>query len=141
MDDPIWSKHFARQIAQTLGYRLPDAPPGSGSIDFDPLAEGIVRELTETFRYLPPQQIQCALDFAGFLRAHEINGRYLDPRHLCSLVQDKLQEVRDLTLLLRQRYGMVQPADEKDYWTEEDERDLTANSLRVWDEREAAGEA
>jgi hypothetical protein len=141
MDDPMWSRHFARQIAQTLGYQLPDAPVGSGSIDFDPVADAIVQELTETFRFLPPEQIQCALDFAGYLRANEINGRHTAPEHLRSWVPIKLQEVRDLSLMLRQRYGTDEPADEKDYWTEQDERDLTANSLRVWDEREAAGEA
>ncbi len=142
MSDPIWSKVFAHRVAEFLGYRMPKGwatATEPGWVDLDPEAEGIVEELTEAFRYLPPRQAQELLDYAEFLRGHKIVG--VGAEHLPVWVREKLREVCDLALFLRQRYGTARPADEQDSWTEEDKREFTASGLDVWDEREAAGGA
>jgi hypothetical protein len=136
MENAIWSMHFARQIAQKLGYGPPGAPPAALGIDLGPEPERIVKEMTEAFRYLPPEKIQVAFDFADFLRVHEIDSS--PPAHRPSRMAETFREVCDLALFLRSRYGNSQPADEKDYWTDEDRRDLTLASINRWDEREAA---
>jgi hypothetical protein len=136
MENAIWSMHLARQVAQKLGYGPPDAPLGALGIDFGPEPEPIVREMTEAFRYLPVGKIQEVLDFASFLRSREIDGCSSSQRP--SRMAERLREVCDLVLFLRSRYGNNEPADEKDYWTDEDRREWTLGSINRWDEREAA---
>jgi len=127
MENAIWSMHFARQVAQKLGYGPPDVPPGALGIDLGSESEGIIKEMTEAFHYLPSEKIQAALDFAGFLRVHEIDACPSPSR--ASQMAEKLREVCDLAIFLRSRYGTSQPADERDYWTDEDRRDL---QLATW---------
>lgn len=136
MEQAIWSMHFARQAAQRLGYGPPDAPPGALGIDLGAEPERIIKEMTEAFRYLPPEKTREVLDFAAFLRAHVIEG--CSPLHRPFQMAEKLQEACDLAVFLRGRYGTELPADEKDYWTDEDRRDFTIGSINRWDERESA---
>jgi hypothetical protein len=127
MDNVTWSSGFARRIAQTLGYRLPGECGEGSLVDYDSEAERIVGEITGAFRHLPGGKIQCALDFAEFLRA-KIDSSFCPPPAMH--VADKLREVRDLVMALRDRHGTDRPADEADYWTEGDERDLSAQTWR-----------
>jgi hypothetical protein len=133
LSDPIWSRGFARQIAEELGFRVPDGPTGAGTFDFDPEAERIVEEITEAFRYLPAEKVQYTLDFAEFL-GNKIKSYYL--RLDRSFISEKLREVGDLAQMLRTRYGSDQPADEKDHWTEEDQRDLTRAAFQRLDKED-----
>ncbi len=55
---------------------------------------------------------------------------------LKSLPSEKVTEVRDFALFLRERYGRSEVIDESDEWTEEDLRDVTIASLRYADELE-----
>lgn len=126
MSDPIWSRTFARQIAETLGYRRKDTEADTGLVDFDPKAEQTIEEVTEAFRYLSADKVQCGLDFAEFLRSR-IDSSYCPPP---SYVPEKLREVRDLVLFLREKYGTDEPADESDEWSDEDERNLIADTWR-----------
>jgi hypothetical protein len=47
------------------------------------------------------------------------------------------EEVKKLVWRLRKERGFNEPIDDRDEWTAEDKRDLTAASLRRWDEEEA----
>jgi hypothetical protein len=140
MSDAMWSEAFAGQVAEFLGYRAPGAEE-PGYVALDPEAKRIIAAIAETFRYLPAPQTQTVLDYAEFLHGAKIKGIWAPPEHREAWVAEKLREVGDLALFLRQRYGTERPADEKDHWTEEDERDLTAYSMRIWEERENSGEA
>ncbi len=128
MDTAIWSSLLARRAAEALGYAVPEAKPGPNAIPYGPEAEALVRELTETFRYLPLEKVRQALDFAEFLRTEKIDQE--PPAHRPTWAAQKLAEVRDLALFLRERYGEAQPADEKDYWTEEDRQDMQREAWR-----------
>jgi hypothetical protein len=132
MSDPIWSRQFARRVAELLGYRVPAMAPELGYVDFDTEAEKVVEAIAEAFRYLPPGHIQGVLDYAEFLRSHKIAGFGVEC--LQTWVPEKLRQVQELTLFLKQRHGTALPADEKDYWTEEDERDF---ALQTWQRLEA----
>ncbi len=127
MDEPIWSRQFARRVARSLGYRAPDPTGEAGEIDFTPEAERIVEELTEAFRYLPPGPFRHVLDYTEFLRSRQTVE--CTPGYHPTWALEKLRAVCDLALFLKARHGTDQPADEKDYWTEEDLHDLT---LETW---------
>jgi len=139
VDEPIWSRTFARRIARSLGYRLPGPDEEAGGLEVPPEAARLIEELTEAFRYLPPGPLRHVLDYTEFVRGRQAE-EYTPGSH-ADCVLEKLQAVCDLAVFLNGRHGTKQPADEKDYWTEEDERDFTAYSLNLWDEREAAGGA
>ena len=55
---------------------------------------------------------------------------------LKSLPSEKVTEVRDFALFLRERYGKSEIIDASDEWTEEDLRDVTIVALRYTDEFE-----
>jgi hypothetical protein len=133
-DDAPWSSLFARRVAETIGYAPPGATLGADKIPLTVEAEQILHEVTEAFRYLPPKKIQLALDFAAFLRAHGINGGDIALSVRSSEAAKNLNEARDLILFLRSRFGEEEPADEKDYWTEEDRQEATLASLRYAEE-------
>ena len=121
----MWSKWLAEEIARTLGY----APEALGE---EQRPQAIVGELAEAFRYLPPDKLQLARDFASFLRGQSPpTGPGWE-----SLLVDRLGEVRDLALFLKGRYGYEQPVDESDEWTEQDERDATLAALRRLDQED-----
>jgi len=50
-------------------------------------------------------------------------------RALSALPSDKVAEVQDFILFLKDRYGLKQLVDESDAWTEEDLNDLTTAVL------------
>jgi hypothetical protein len=50
-------------------------------------------------------------------------------RALSALPSEKVAEVRDFILFLKERYGYERTVDESTIWTEEDIRDLTAAVL------------
>ena len=43
---------------------------------------------------------------------------------------ERLQEVRDLVLSLKERYGYDEPTDDSDEWTDEDLREWTEASMK-----------
>ena len=53
-----------------------------------------------------------------------------------SLPAEKIDEVKDFAVFLRERYGKSEIVDESDEWTEEDLRDVTNASFRHFDETE-----
>ena len=53
-----------------------------------------------------------------------------------TLPSEKVDEVKDFAVFLRERYGKNEVVDESDEWTEEDLRDVTIASLRYFDECE-----
>ncbi len=55
---------------------------------------------------------------------------------LKTLPSEKVDELRDFAIFLRERYGKNEIVDESDEWTEEDLRDITIASLRYADEFE-----
>ncbi len=55
---------------------------------------------------------------------------------LKNLPSEKIDEVKDFAVFLRERYGKAEIVDESDEWTEEDLRDVTIASLRYADEFE-----
>ena len=55
---------------------------------------------------------------------------------LKSLPPQKIAEVKDFAVFLRERYGKAEIVDESDEWTEEHLRDVTIASLRYADEFE-----
>ena len=55
---------------------------------------------------------------------------------LKNLPSEKIDEVKDFAVFLRERYGKAEIVDESDEWTEEDLRDVTIASLRYADESE-----
>ena len=50
-------------------------------------------------------------------------------RNLKTLPSEKVEEVLDFTVFLKQHYGNEKTIDERDYWTDEDIRDLTLSVL------------
>ena len=50
-------------------------------------------------------------------------------RTLAALPSEKVAEVRDFALFLKERYEHAAPADQSDAWSEEDLRDLTVAAL------------
>jgi hypothetical protein len=136
MENAIWSRHFAREVARTLGY-----PPPEGSADLPGVeeyraeADGILDEITEAFRYLHANgKIDQALTLARFLRAEDVP--LPTGQRSWGWLPQKLREVRDYVLFLRQRYGEEHPADESDEWTDEDRRDCTLASMRRLEEED-----
>jgi hypothetical protein len=136
MENAIWSMHFAREIARILGY-----PPPEGSADlpgveeYQAEADRIIDEIKEAFRYLHGgDKINQALDFARFLRTQDVPLQTV--QRSWGRLPEKLREVRDYVLFLRQRYGDECPADEKDYWTEEDRRECTLASMKRLEEED-----
>lgn len=59
---------------------------------------------------------------------------------LKSLPSEKVAEVKDFAVFLRERYGKSEGVDESDEWTDEDLRDVTIASLRYFDESEDEAE-
>ncbi len=55
-------------------------------------------------------------------------------RTLTSLPPEKVGEVQDFILFLKERYGQKKVIDENDAWSEEDIRDLTAAVLNYADQ-------
>lgn len=55
-------------------------------------------------------------------------------RALSALPSEKVAEVQDFILFLREHYGYEKVVDESDTWTEEDLRDLVAAALNYADE-------
>jgi hypothetical protein len=53
---------------------------------------------------------------------------------LKSLPSEKVAEVKDFAVFLRERYGKNETIDESDEWTEEDLRDISNASLNYADE-------
>jgi hypothetical protein len=53
---------------------------------------------------------------------------------LKSLPSEKVAEVKDFAVFLRERYGNNETVDESDEWTEEDLRDISNASLNYADE-------
>ena len=135
MDEPIWSSLFSRRVAETLGYAFPGAASETDGIPLSIEAEQILHEVTEAFRYLPPEKIQEALDFAAFLQA-KIDRSYIPTSFRQKGRAEAFAEVRDLVVFLRSRYGAEQPADEKDYWTDEDRNEAQEEACRRIEERD-----
>jgi hypothetical protein len=119
----IWSRRLAEEIARTLGY-------------FDLSEEERLREgrgktkvadcldaMTETFRYLPAEQVNWTTNLARFLRERETGTR--PP----GWVGAKLQEIYAYMLFLRGRHGYEQPIDESDVWTREEELEFSRASI------------
>ena len=52
-------------------------------------------------------------------------------RNLKTLPSEKIEEVLDFIFFLKQHYGNEKPIDERDYWTDEDIRDLTLSVLNA----------
>lgn len=55
---------------------------------------------------------------------------------LKTLPSEKIDEVKDFAIFLRERYGKAEIVDESDEWTDEDLRDITIATLRYADEFE-----
>lgn len=53
---------------------------------------------------------------------------------LKSLPSEKVAEVKDFAIFLRERYGKNETIDESDEWTDEDLRDISNASLNYADE-------
>jgi len=53
---------------------------------------------------------------------------------LKTLPAEKVDEVKDFVLFLRERYGKSEIVDESDEWTEEDLQDVTAVSIKYFGE-------
>ena len=53
---------------------------------------------------------------------------------------ERVEEVRELVQTLKQKYGYEGPVDDSDEWTEEDERDFTAASMKRLDEQDPCDE-
>jgi hypothetical protein len=130
----IWSKRFAEQVAQSLGYPLPEGDPAAGDVRLLQEADGIIKEITETFRYLPFEQINLTEDFARFLQAQEEKTRSGIRAYAWPIFA--LRAVRDLAAYLRSRYGTELPADESDDWTDEDRRDAQLAYMRRLEEED-----
>ena len=136
MENAIWSMHFARKIAQILGYPPPEGSPDlPGVEEYRAEAERIIEEIKEALRYLHgDRKINQALAVAQYLRTQDLHPR--TGQRPWGWLPQKLREVRDYVLFLRQRYGDQYPADEKDFWTEEDERDFTLACLKRLEEED-----
>jgi hypothetical protein len=130
VDEPIWSRHFAGEVAKILGFPMPESAPDGRDDTLRQEGERLLAEITEAFRYLPGEPFNWTINFAHFLRAREIGEAGNRPY---GWPVDKLREVREYAQFLRERHGTALPADEKDYWTEEDERDF---ALQAWNRLE-----
>lgn len=53
-----------------------------------------------------------------------------------SLPSEKIDEVRDFAVFLRERYGKTEIVDESDEWTDDDLQDITNASLNYAEEVE-----
>ena len=53
-----------------------------------------------------------------------------------SLPAEKVDEVKDFAIFLRERYGKAENIDESDEWTDEDLKDLALASFRYFEETE-----
>jgi hypothetical protein len=138
METACWSRSFAQRIARVLGYRLANEETGDGTIEWDAQAQSLVEEITQGFRYLPLEKVRLVLDYADFLRSDKIQASYRRTPTAC-WVGEKLREIRDLVYFLKGRYGHDQPVDESDFWTDEDRRDFTLQSLaRMENDQEPA---
>lgn len=51
-----------------------------------------------------------------------------------SLPSEKVDEVKDFAIFLRERYGKNEVVDESDEWTDEDLQDVTSSSLNYSEE-------
>jgi hypothetical protein len=60
---------------------------------------------------------------------------------LKTLPSEKVDEVKDFAIFLRERYGKSEIIDESDQWTEEDLRDFSLASFRYFEESEQGDEA
>lgn len=58
---------------------------------------------------------------------------------LKSLPSEKLAEVKDFAVFLKERYGDQEIIDESDEWTDEDYRDASNASMRYADEFDEVG--
>ena len=126
-DNAVWSRRFAQQVAQVLGFPTPETSPDGRDAALRAQGSALMEEITEAFRYLPASQLGAVRNLARFLRESEGNGPGPLP---CGWAVQKLGELRDYAQFLRARHGYPQPADESDEWTEEDERDFAAASAR-----------
>jgi hypothetical protein len=134
MSEPIWSRHFAADVAKALGYPMPETAPDGKDDALLRAGEQLVAEITENFRYLPGEQVNWVCDLAEFLRAREVGAAGGLRRYDWPVA--KLREVYEYQVFLRGRYGSAEPADEKDYWTDEDREDLRRESMRRLDEED-----
>ena len=53
-----------------------------------------------------------------------------------SLPAEKIDEVKDFAIFLRERYGKTENIDESDEWTDEDLKDFALASFRYFEETE-----
>lgn len=53
-----------------------------------------------------------------------------------SLPSDKVDEVKDFAIFLRERYGKSKTIDESDEWTDEDLQDISNSSINYAEEVE-----
>lgn len=53
-----------------------------------------------------------------------------------SLPAEKVDEVKDFAIFLRERYGKTEIVDESDEWTDEDLKDFALASFRYFEETE-----
>jgi hypothetical protein len=60
---------------------------------------------------------------------------------LKTLPSEKVDEVKDFAIFLRERYGRSEIIDESDEWTEEDLRDFSLASFRYFEESEQGDDA
>src|SRR5262249_2147782 len=102
MSEPIWSRHFALEVAKTLGFPMPETAPDGRDEALRTAGEQLVAEITELFRYLWGEQVNWAIDLARFLRAREDGGQGGPTSYGWPVA--KLREVRDYLLFLRSRY-------------------------------------
>jgi len=58
-----------------------------------------------------------------------------------SLPAQKIDEVKDFAIFLRERYGKVEIVDESDEWTDEDLKDFSLASFRYFEESEQKDDA
>jgi hypothetical protein len=121
MSEPIWSQRFAQDVANVLGCPTTQTLPEGRDEALREEDESLLAEITEHFRYLPLEQVNWVFDLAHFLRAREVDEKVGPPP---GWAVSKLREVCEYLRFLRQRHGSEQPADEKDYWTDEDRQDL-----------------
>jgi len=134
MSEPIWSRRFAADVAKALGYPMSEEAPDAQDARLREEGEELVAEIAENFRYLPGEQVNWVCDLAEFLRARGV-GAKAGPRPYGWPVA-RLREVRDYQAFLRTRSGSALPADEKDYWTDEDREDIQREARRRLDEED-----
>jgi hypothetical protein len=133
-----WSVGCANSIAETLLFAVPSTtshPPDEQTrVPFTERSRQTTEEIAAIFSTLSAKKVQEALDFAEFLRERKL--LYFRPLSE-KWAFEKLQEVRDFASFLQSNNGVCKPTDEKDSWSEDDQRDVTAAALSIWDQREA----